>query len=70
MKLGKVITYSSRQLKVHEQNYPTRDLKLVIVIFTLKIWRHYLYDVHVDVFTDNKSCVHPEIVESSLEEMT
>ncbi|WMV36629.1 hypothetical protein MTR67_030014, partial [Solanum verrucosum] len=52
---GKVIAYSSRQLKVHEKNYPTHDLELAVVVFALKIWRHYLYGVHVDVFTDHKS---------------
>ena len=51
----KVIAYASIQLKVHEKNYPTHDLKLVAVVFALKLWRHYLYGVHVDVFTDHKS---------------
>ncbi|KAH0725172.1 hypothetical protein KY284_001037 [Solanum tuberosum] len=55
MKNGKFITYASRQLKIHEKNYPTYDLELVAVVFALKIWRHYLYRVHVDVFTDHKS---------------
>ncbi|WMV45323.1 hypothetical protein MTR67_038708, partial [Solanum verrucosum] len=55
MQNGKVIAYASRQLKVHEKNYPTHDLELAAVVFALKIWRHYLYGVHVDVFTDNKS---------------
>ncbi|KAH0684682.1 hypothetical protein KY289_022434 [Solanum tuberosum] len=55
MQQGKVIAYASRQLKVHEKNYPTHDLELVSVVFALKIWRHYLYGVHVDVFTDHKS---------------
>ncbi|WMV24189.1 hypothetical protein MTR67_017574 [Solanum verrucosum] len=55
MKRGKVITYASRQRKVHEKNYPTHDLELVEVVFALKIWRHYLNGVHVDVFTDHKS---------------
>ncbi|WMV28846.1 hypothetical protein MTR67_022231, partial [Solanum verrucosum] len=31
------------------------DLELVVIVFPLKIWRHYLYEVHVDVFTDQKS---------------
>ncbi|WMV29711.1 hypothetical protein MTR67_023096, partial [Solanum verrucosum] len=52
---GKVIAYASRQLKVHEKNYPSHSLELVVVVFALKIWRHYLYGVHVDVFTDHKS---------------
>ena len=49
MKHGKVIAYASRQLKVHERNYPTPDLELAAVVFALKIWRHYFYGVHVDV---------------------
>ncbi|XP_070013395.1 uncharacterized mitochondrial protein AtMg00860-like [Nicotiana sylvestris] len=40
---GKVIAYASRQLKAHENNYPTHDLELAVVVFALKIWRHYLY---------------------------
>ena len=55
MQNDKVIAYASRQLKVHEKNYPTHDLELAVVIFALKQWHHYLYGVHVDVFTDRKS---------------
>ncbi|KAH0672236.1 hypothetical protein KY284_023323 [Solanum tuberosum] len=55
MQRGKVIAYASRQLKVHEKNYSTHDLELAAVVFALKIWRHYLYGVHVDVFADHKS---------------
>ncbi|WMV45513.1 hypothetical protein MTR67_038898 [Solanum verrucosum] len=54
MQNGKVIAYASTQLKTHEKNYITHDLELAAVIFALKIWRHYLYRVHVDVFTDHK----------------
>ncbi|WMV46215.1 hypothetical protein MTR67_039600 [Solanum verrucosum] len=50
-----VIAYASRQLKVHEKNYPTDYLDLVAVVFTLKNWRHYLCGVHIDVFTYHKS---------------
>ena len=38
MQDGKVVAYASRQLKPHEQNYPTHDLELVVVVFSLKIW--------------------------------
>ena len=55
MQHWKVIAYASRKLKLHERNYPTHDLQLAAVVFVLKIWRHYLYRVHVDVFTDHKS---------------
>ena len=55
MKHGKVIAYASRQLKVYEKNYPTHDLELVVVVFALKLWRYFLYGIHVDVYTDNKS---------------
>lgn len=55
MQKGKVVAYAYRQLKVHEKNYPPHDLELAAVVFALKIWRHYLYGVHVDVFTDHKS---------------
>ncbi|XP_060182527.1 uncharacterized protein LOC132612230 [Lycium barbarum] len=43
MQGGKVIAYVSRQLKNHEKNYPTLDLELVVVVFALKLWQHYLY---------------------------
>ena len=55
MQGGKMIAYASRQLKVHENNYPTHDLEFADVVFELKLWRNYLYGVHVDVFTDHNS---------------
>nr|GEW70285.1 reverse transcriptase domain-containing protein [Tanacetum cinerariifolium] len=45
MQKEKVIAYASYQLKVHEKNYTTHDLKLGAVVFALKMWRHYLYGV-------------------------
>ena len=51
----KVIAYASRQLRPHEENYPTHDLELAAVVFALKIWRHYLYGVRFEVFSDHKS---------------
>ncbi|KAA0056808.1 ty3-gypsy retrotransposon protein [Cucumis melo var. makuwa] len=55
MQQSKVVAYASRQLKSHEQNYPTHDLELAAVVFALKIWRHYLYGEKIQVFTDHKS---------------
>ncbi|KAA0036149.1 ty3-gypsy retrotransposon protein [Cucumis melo var. makuwa] len=43
MQQAKVVAYASRQLKSHEQNYPTHDIELAAVVLALKIWRHYLY---------------------------
>nr|GEZ92943.1 putative reverse transcriptase domain-containing protein [Tanacetum cinerariifolium] len=58
MQREKVISYASRQLKIHEKNYTTLDLKLRVVVFALKIWRHYLYGTKCTVFTDHKSLQH------------
>ncbi|RHN78856.1 putative nucleotidyltransferase, Ribonuclease H [Medicago truncatula] len=55
MQEGKVVAYASRQLRVHEKNYPTHDLELAAVFFVLKIWRHYLYGSRFEVFSDHKS---------------
>nr|GEY09834.1 putative reverse transcriptase domain-containing protein [Tanacetum cinerariifolium] len=48
MQKEKVIAYASRQLKPHEENYTTHDLELGAVVFALKIWRHYLYELLTD----------------------
>lgn len=53
MKNGKVITFALRTLRIHKNNYPTHDLELEEIIFSLKIWRHYLYGVHIDDLTDH-----------------
>nr|XP_027127756.1 uncharacterized protein LOC113743869 [Coffea arabica] len=58
MQMGKVVAYASRRLKPHEQNYPTHDLELAAVIFALKKWRHYLYGVTFEVYTDHKSLTY------------
>nr|GEZ14640.1 retrotransposon protein, putative, Ty3-gypsy subclass [Tanacetum cinerariifolium] len=55
MQREKVIAYAYRQLRTHEENYMTHDLELGAVVFALRLWRHYLYDVKCTVFTDHKS---------------
>ena len=50
-----MVAYASRQLKPHEKKYPTHDLELVVVVFVLKIWRHYLYGEKSFIYTDHKS---------------
>ncbi|GJR58449.1 putative reverse transcriptase domain-containing protein [Tanacetum coccineum] len=58
MQREKVIAYASRQLKIHDKNYTTRDLELGVVVFALKMWRHYLYDTKCVMFTNHKSLQH------------
>ena len=55
MQDGKVVAYALRQMKPHEQNYPTHDLELATVVFALKLWQHYLYGEKCRIFTDHKS---------------
>ena len=54
MQSGKVVSYGSQQLKNHKQNYSTHDMELAVVVFTLKIWRHYLYSEQFEVFQTTK----------------
>jgi hypothetical protein len=53
MQEGKVVAYSSRQLKVHEKNH--HGLELATVVHAVKTWRHYLYGQKCDIYTDHKS---------------
>ena len=55
MQSRKVVAYGSRQLKIHEKNYPTHDLELAAIVFALKMWRNYLYGERFEVFSDHKS---------------
>ena len=55
MQNGKVIAYASRQLRPHEVRYPTHDLELDVVIFALKIWKHYLLEERFKLYTNHKS---------------
>nr|GEW26938.1 putative reverse transcriptase domain-containing protein [Tanacetum cinerariifolium] len=48
MQRNKVIAYAFRQLKIDEKNYTTHDLELGVVVFALKMWRHYFdYDCEI-----------------------
>jgi hypothetical protein len=38
MQEGRVISYSSRQLRRHEEHYPTHDLELAAVVMALRTW--------------------------------
>ena len=55
MQSGRVVANGSRRLKNHERNYPTHDMERAAIVFTLKIWLHYLYGEQFEVFLDHKS---------------
>ena len=55
MQRGRVVAFASRQLRPHGRNYATHDLELAAVIFSLKLWRHYLLGEWVEIYTDHKS---------------
>ena len=55
MQFGRVVAYGSRKLKNHERNYPTHDMELAAIVFSLKIWHHCLYGEQFEVFSDHKS---------------
>jgi hypothetical protein len=55
MQDNRVIAYASRALRPHEQNYPTHDLELAVMVHALKMWRYYLMGTHCNIFTNQKS---------------
>ena len=55
MQSGRVMAYGSRQLKNHERSYPRHNMELADTVFSLNIWRHYLYGERFEVFLDHKS---------------
>jgi hypothetical protein len=55
MQEGQVVCYASRQLRKHEENYPTHDLELATVVHALKIRRHYLIGHRCEIYSDHKS---------------
>jgi hypothetical protein len=52
---GRVISYSLRKLRRHEEHYPTHDLELVAIVMVLQTWHHYLLRNVVHIHTDHKS---------------
>jgi hypothetical protein len=55
MQDGHVVAYASRQLRKHEAHYPTHNLELAVVVYAIKIWRHYLTGKRCELYTDHKS---------------
>jgi hypothetical protein len=55
MQDGHVVAYASRQLRKHEEKYPTHDLELAAVMHALKRWRHYIIGKRCEVYSDHKN---------------
>jgi hypothetical protein len=55
MQDGHIVAYASKQLRKHEEKYPTHDLKLAAVVHALKMWRHYNMGKRCEVYSDHKS---------------
>jgi hypothetical protein len=55
MQDGHVVAYASKQLRKHEEKYPTHDLELAAVVHALKIWRHYIIGKRCEFYSDHKS---------------
>jgi hypothetical protein len=55
MQGGCAIAYASQQLRCHEEHYPTHDLEHLVVVHTLKVWKHYLLGNLVHIYADHKS---------------
>ena len=55
MQSRRVVAYGFKQLKNHEQNYPTHDMELAAIVFALKILHHCLYGEQFEVFSNHKS---------------
>jgi hypothetical protein len=55
MQEGQLVCYASQQLSKHEENYPTHDLELAVVVHALKTWRHYLIGHRCEIYSDHMS---------------
>ena len=55
MQHEKVIAYGSRQLQLHEKNYPVHDFELATMVHALKLWCYYLCEEKFTIYTDHQS---------------
>jgi hypothetical protein len=58
MQDGQLVSYACRQLRKHEENYPTHDLEIAAVVHALKIWRHYLIGHRCEIYSDHKTLMY------------
>jgi hypothetical protein len=58
MQDGRVIAYISRKLRRHEENHATNNLELLAIVYSLKVWRHYLVGLKFELKTDHCGLQH------------
>ena len=47
-----VVAYVSRMMTCAEWNYPIQEQELLALIYALKNWRHYLFEMEIIAYTD------------------
>jgi hypothetical protein len=58
MQERRVVTYISRKMRIHEENYPTHDLELLDIVYALKVWKHYLVGRKFEIKMDHYGLQH------------
>jgi len=54
------VAFTSRKLNDAELNYPTHEKEFLSIINALKVWRHYLLERKITIFTDHKPLIFME----------
>ena len=52
------VAFESRKLTPAEINYPVHDREMLAIVHAFQVWRCYLDNSHVDVYTDHNTLVH------------
>jgi hypothetical protein len=58
MQDGQVIAYISINLRRHEEKYATHDLELLAIVYSLRVWRHYLIGRKFELKMDHCGLQH------------
>jgi hypothetical protein len=58
MKDGRAIAYILRKLRRHEDNYVMHDLELLAIVYSLRVWRHYLIGQKFELKIDHCGLQH------------
>jgi len=52
---GHIIAYESRKLSSTKHNYLIYEKNLLIIVYALKVWKHYLLGKHFKIETNHAS---------------